>query len=83
LIGRYCSPKSYSSLVISAIRNELASFYPHTQLGSLKSFGYLLAGSMEILPKGFNLERIEEVLGDFIRAVNEVVIDQLDVELSD
>lgn len=38
---------------------------------------------MEILPKGFNLERIEEVLGDFIKAVNDIVIDQLDVELSD
>jgi hypothetical protein len=50
LLGRYCSPKSYGQLVISAIRNELASFYPHTQNGALKAFGHLVAGTLETLP---------------------------------
>jgi len=29
-LGRYCPPVAYGTLVLQAIRNELASFYPHT-----------------------------------------------------
>lgn len=75
MLGRYCSPNSYGSLVISAIRNELASFYPHTQAGSLKAFGYILKGTIELLPKGYNLSRIEVVLADFVKAVREIILD--------
>jgi hypothetical protein len=49
LIGRYVTPKSYTNLVIEAIRNELASFYQYTAPGSLKAFGYLYSGSVELL----------------------------------
>lgn len=49
-MGRYCSPSSYGPFVISALRNELASFYPYTQSGSLKAIGYLMAGTIEIIP---------------------------------
>jgi hypothetical protein len=30
LIGRYCLPQYYRQLVMSAIKNELASFYTYT-----------------------------------------------------
>lgn len=30
MLGRYCPPKAYSPLIFSAIKNELASYYPHT-----------------------------------------------------
>lgn len=49
LLGRYVAPKSYGPLVISAIRNELASFYSSTSPGSLKCVGYIFAGSLELL----------------------------------
>jgi len=49
LLGRYINPNSWGPLVIQAIRSELASFYSFTASGSLKAFGYLLAGSMELL----------------------------------
>lgn len=41
LLGRYCMPAAYRSLVMSAIRNELASFYTYTQAGSIRALGYL------------------------------------------
>ena len=34
LLGRYCMPYSYEQLVLTAIKNELASHYPFTQAGS-------------------------------------------------
>ena len=49
LLGRYTAAKSYGPLIISAIKNELASVYATTQLGSLKAFGYMFAGSIELL----------------------------------
>ena len=30
LIGRFCAPKHYQHFLISAVRSELASYYPHT-----------------------------------------------------
>jgi hypothetical protein len=41
MLGRYCLPKHYSTLVVSALKNELASFYSYTQAGSIKAIGYL------------------------------------------
>lgn len=41
LLGRYCMPSHYRSLVMDAIKNELASFYSYTQAGSIKALGYL------------------------------------------
>lgn len=29
-IGRYCTPKAYQQLIMSALKNELASFYSYT-----------------------------------------------------
>ena len=52
LIGRYVVPTSWAPLVIQAIRNELASFYTYTASGSLKAFGYIYAGSIELLQPG-------------------------------
>jgi len=82
-LGRYCPPKAYGTLVLQAIRNELASFYPHTQQGALHSFGHLLAGTVEIFPKDESLERVEGLIDDFIRAVQSHVLDSLDTDLAD
>ena len=49
LLGRYVQPTSYGKLITSAIRNELASFYAYTSPGALRSFGHILAGSIELL----------------------------------
>ena len=49
LLGRYCMPYSYEQLVLTAIKNELASHYPFTQAGSLRAFGYLFRGAIELL----------------------------------
>lgn len=55
-IGRYCQPKSYCQFIFPAIKNELASFYPFTQVGSLKAIGYLLMGTIEAFPKNYKLD---------------------------
>ncbi len=82
-LGRYCPPVAYGTLVLQAIRNELASFYPHTQQGALHSFGHLLAGTIEIFPRDENLARVESLIDDFIAAVQKHVLDSLDTELAD
>lgn len=30
LIGRYCAPRAYETMILQAMRNELESFLPHT-----------------------------------------------------
>jgi hypothetical protein len=52
LLGRYVKPSSYSPLVVQAIKNELASFYSYTSSGALMTYGYLFAGSIELLQPG-------------------------------
>jgi hypothetical protein len=82
-LGRYCPPSGYSTLILQAIRNELAGFLPHTQGGALHAFGYILAGTIEIFPRDENLAKVEAVINDFIKAVETHVIDSLDMELAD
>lgn len=83
LIGRYCLPKSFSDHVIKAIRNELAGFYTFTGQGSLKAFGHLFAGSIELLQPGMDISRNFDVLKDFINAVKDSVIPSMDIESAD
>lgn len=61
LLGRYVLPKAYHKFVIQAIRNELAGFYQYVQPGSLRAFGHLFAGSIELLQPGQNLDHCAEV----------------------
>lgn len=49
LIGRYCVPMHYRTLIMSAIKNELASFYSYTQPGAIRALGYLFEGSCEFI----------------------------------
>jgi len=49
LLGRYCLPSYYRTLIMSAIKNELASFYSYTQAGAIRAFGYLFEGSIEFI----------------------------------
>jgi hypothetical protein len=49
MLGRYVNPVSYGPLIISAIKHDIASFYQTTGLGSLKAFGYMFAGSIELM----------------------------------
>lgn len=83
LLGRYVAPKSYSTLIIQAIKNELASFYTYTATGSLKAFGYMFAGSIELMQSGQTLTNVSEMFGEFIKAVKGYVIDSLDIETAD
>lgn len=57
--------------------------FPHTQGGAVHCFGYLLAGTIEIFPRGETLARVESVLADFVDAVAKHVLDSLDTELAD
>lgn len=82
-IGRYCPPTAYGVLVLQAVRNELASFYPHTQQGALHAFGYLFAGTLDIFPRDESLAKVEVILQDFISSVESHVLDSMDTELAD
>jgi len=83
LIGRYCAPRSFGALVLQAVRNELASYYPHTQPGALRAFGHLFFGCVEVFPKDEDLAKVDELLTDFVVAVNDTVMESLDQELAD
>jgi len=83
LLGRYVAPNSYGPLVIQAIKNELASFYSYTAPGSLKAFGYMFAGSLELLIEGQDVSRVSDIMRDFMKAIKESVIDCLDIETAD
>ena len=83
LLGRYCMPYSYEQLVLTAIKNELASHYPYTQAGSLKAFGYLFRGSIELLTESQHLEKVVGLLSKFVETVKDYVLDALDLELSE
>lgn len=83
LLGRYCPTQSYESLLILAIKNDLASYYPYTQTGSLKAFGYLFHGAVELLPESSHLSRVQPLLKNFVETVNDFVIDALDQELGE
>ena len=83
LLGRYCMPYSYEQLVLTAIKNELASQYPYTQAGSLRAFGYLFRGSIELLSESKQFEKVVDLLNNFIETVKDHVSEALDLELSE
>ena len=80
LVGRYVSPKSYGPLVIDAIENKIASFYAYTAPGSLRAFGHLFSGSIELLQPGQDLDFIHPLFKSFIDAVDSSVIESIDIE---
>lgn len=82
-LGRYCYPNSYTTLVMSAIKNELASFYTYTQAGSIKAFGYLFTGSAEFANQSSHFDRLENMMGEFVFSIKSVVQDSLDLEISE
>ena len=82
LIGRYSTPKSYDEILNKAIRNEMASFYTFTANGSLRAFGHVFAGSIELLQPEQNLEPMAELFRNFIKGLKDAVIDTLDIESS-
>jgi hypothetical protein len=57
--------------------------FPHTQGGAVHCFGYLFAGTIDIFPRGETLERVAQLLQDFVDAVEKHVLDSLDMELAD
>jgi hypothetical protein len=57
------------------MRNELAGFYTFTAQGSLKSIGYMFAGSIELLQPGMDLDRLAEPFNLFVKAIKETVIE--------
>ena len=76
-------PYSYEKLVLTAIKNELASQYPYTQAGSLRAFGYLFRGSIELLSESKQFEKVVGLLENFIETVKDYVSEALDLELSE
>jgi hypothetical protein len=69
LLGRYVTPKSYLPFVIKAMSNQLASYYAYTAPGSLRASGYIMAGSIELLQPGQDLEFMKEPLQQWISTI--------------
>ena len=69
LLGRYVMPQHYQTLIISAIKNELASFYSYTQAGAIRSFGYLFEGSVELIFEESQFDKVQSILGEFVFVV--------------
>jgi hypothetical protein len=83
LLGRYCKPLGYQELLISAIRNEVAAFYSFTQNGATKTFGLLFYGAIELMPTTVDIcYKVEGIMNDFIKAVDEILLDGLDIDLA-
>jgi hypothetical protein len=81
-LGRYCSPKSYQQLLMSALKNELASFYSYTQPGALKALGFLFEGSCELLWTTQEMDRMQDLMNEFVHFANTELADQLDLEIA-
>lgn len=64
------------------MRNEVAAFYHFTQPGAIKSFGYLFWGAIELLPELKYFGKVDEIFTEFIKAVDEVVVIGLDIQLA-
>ncbi len=76
-------PSTYRALVMSAIKNELASFYSYTQAGAIRTFGYLFEGSTELIFKPEQFEKVAEILNEFIFYAKTELVEQLDMELAE
>ena len=83
MLGRYCMPYAYEFQVLTTIKNELHSHYPFAQAGSLKAFGFLFRGAIELLPESKDFTKVVDLLSKFIETVKEHVVDALDLELSE
>lgn len=75
-------PTAYQTLIMSAIKNELASFYSYTQSGAVKAYGYLFEGSCELLDSTEKMEKVQGMLQDFVHYSKNDLVDQLDLELA-
>jgi len=64
------------------MRNEVAAFYHFTQPGAIKSFGYLFWGAIELLPELKYFGKVDEIFEAFIKAVDDVVVIGLDIQLA-
>ena len=49
----------------------------------MKAFGYLVSGSMEIIPEGEGMGRVEGVIKEWVEAVKGQVVEGMDTELAD
>ena len=82
LLGRFCTPESYGTLMLQAVRSELAAHIPFTQLGAVKSVGYVLRGTIETIVPGDDLRRVEPFLQEFFTSVRDHILPPLDFELA-
>jgi hypothetical protein len=48
----------------------------------VKSFGFFFSGAIELLPTVESFEKVEGLLFSFVKAVNEVILEGLDLELA-
>jgi hypothetical protein len=83
LLGRYCMPTHYQTLIMSALKNELASFYSYTQSGATRAFGHIFEGAIELIFEESQFEKVQELLGEFIFNIKNTVCEGLDMELAE
>jgi len=68
---------------MSALKNELASFYSYTQSGATRAFGYLFEGAVELIFEESQFEKVQGLLGEFIFTINTTGCEGLDMELAE
>jgi hypothetical protein len=49
----------------------------------MKAFGYLFAGSCEFVKEPKHFDRLDNLITEFVFAVQSVVLDSLDLEISE
>lgn len=83
-LGCYCTPKHYQPLLMSAIKNELASCYSWTQSGAIRSFGHLFTGSLTLVKTEADVEKtVSNLMSDFLFTIENEVVIGLDLELAE
>ena len=81
LLGRYCPSKTYVPFFFSAISGEYT--YAWSQVGALKTFGCILSGAIEVIPKDKDIGTVEDCLTRIFDAIEEHLIEPLDFELAE
>lgn len=68
---------------MSALKNELASFYSYTQTGATRAFGYLFEGAVELIYEADQFSKVQPILEEFIFVANKVLCEGMDMELAE
>jgi hypothetical protein len=81
LIGRYCSAETFKPFLFSTIWGEYT--YDWSQIGALKTFGCIIQGTIEVIPRDSDFTKIDDLVQRVFDAVQDKLIEPLDFELAE